>query len=228
MTDSISMTGRRKYHVYTQLFDPPYDSACAYILGFLAGDGWVTRYKVCVFLAKRDRDFVIKLRDYMRVEHPIKDYVKINKVTGTVTEASGFEICSKQLVASLKKFGVVPNKTHTYDPKATLDELPIMLHRHFFRGLIDADGCLGLYKNDTQPYFNLTGSKGACDHLRAYAIKNGVIANSHVLPKKRSFRYALQSWKDVKCVCNLLYKKGDFCLERKHDIATKIAEAHLK
>lgn len=108
----------------------------AYFLGYIYCDGWVKDNSLC--LMSRDFGPVFALRSLLRTDTSIKKIAWRSQ--GTSRPAFSFVTASKHIVATLKQYGIIPNKTYdhsvdVYIPEGTLEQ-------HFWRGCVDADGCV--------------------------------------------------------------------------------------
>jgi len=112
----------------------------AYLLGLLAADGNVyvnkvrAENKISLKLHINDESLVRRARDALaptvNFTYPKPHYIR-------------FEVCSKQMMLDLAKYGVVPRKTYNLPWPAALPEdmtVPFLL------GYFDGDGSIGVYK----------------------------------------------------------------------------------
>lgn len=114
----------------------------AYILGFLAADGNVnpdkygTEIRVC--LHPKDRDILEKINTAWRSTYPIRIHQSTEKsgFAGTCREQPKLSVRSSQMEHDLAKYYIIPAKTAT----VRFPDIPIHLHRHYLRGLLDGDG----------------------------------------------------------------------------------------
>lgn len=111
----------------------------AYWVGFLMGDGSIAprRYApiIQLGLAEEDRGQVEAFRAFLGSSHPI--YTRESKSSYANCQRNvTVGIPSTRLVAALARFGVLPRKTHTAKVVGLEDD------RHFWRGVVDADGSL--------------------------------------------------------------------------------------
>ncbi len=105
----------------------------AYWVGFLAADGSVQRTHVAVKLAAVDYDHLVKLRDGLGSNLPVK------RIPNGGQPAASLTLSGAPLLTALAQWGVVPNKTlslsfPTYLPPALLPA--------YIRGYFDGDGTL--------------------------------------------------------------------------------------
>jgi LAGLIDADG-like domain len=113
----------------------------AYWIGFLMADGCIHNGKVQLTLGHKDAIHVAAFRSFLGSNHPIHKR----------PEASTLAIPSRQLIDDLAKYGVVPRKTETAKVIGLED------NRHFWRGVIDGDGSVSIYKT-RGAIIDLTGS----------------------------------------------------------------------
>lgn len=131
--DGVSLRSRNQYsrsyeadHRYFRSVDNPTQ---AYWLGFLMADGCVGNDdRVTVRLAVRDADHLEQLRSDLRADHPVRRY----------SAAAEFTITSPMMAIDLARYGVTPRKTL----REKLPHLEPSLAPHFWRGMVDGDGCL--------------------------------------------------------------------------------------
>lgn len=123
----------------------------AYILGLLYADGYNNESKrlIRLDLQEDDLDILLKIKDIMQFQGEIKFYQnedKIFKISGSDKEykckpTARLLIHNTRISEQLALKGCTNNKT--YNIKFPDDNiLPIYLHRHFIRGLIDGDGSI--------------------------------------------------------------------------------------
>lgn len=110
----------------------------AYWLGFILGDGSVTKNSLNVELSNIDINHLQKLRLFFGQE-------KLN-IMATSKNCSRFTFCNKYLASDLIKLGVLPNKTYL---NTLTPNIPKELLKHFYRGILDADGWITSHKNKT-------------------------------------------------------------------------------
>ena len=151
----------RKYHCNETFFDHIDSEAKAYWLGFIYADGYVkaTANLSDIFgltLARIDRGHIEKLLVELEFTGPIHDYAQSSGFSNQ-TEYSRILIRSNHLCDSLRRSGVVNNKTLILQFPSD-DIVPKELLQHFIRGYFDGDGCL-------------TYSISKKDGLRKYAFK---------------------------------------------------------
>lgn len=132
---------RNRYHdVELQNYFKSIDSEeSAYWLGFIYADGSITcretgnkRYVLEVCLAEKDKDHILKLRNFIGSKKEIERRES--------TKSFRLIISSKQLVSNLKNLGIIENKTYKSDIRQILRNIPKEYMRDFIRGFVDGDG----------------------------------------------------------------------------------------
>lgn len=160
--------GNRRYEFNEAAFDTITEES-AYWVGFLMADGFVCQRKrsphsiecmVGLTLSTRDEDHIRKFLDFLGSDRPI-GHASAKNHSGSTSDLCHTAILSKRLVEALSRYGVVPNKTYT--AKVFLLEMD----RHFWRGVIDGDGCIHTRKNGN-PTLNLTGSRPLLTQFRDF------------------------------------------------------------
>jgi hypothetical protein len=187
--------------------------------GFIACDG---------YMRKCGRRISITSKDYEHVEKFAKFIGSKNKITvDRRRDIYGIEAVSETICNNLKKkYGVHNKKTYTY---TVPDE--IKNNSHFWRGCVDADGTIA--KNKTSYKLGLAGTKDKCEKFKDF-IYNFVSKDIKVslrsqrLKKIDGFSYSatLYGVKNVKDVCDVLYKNSTMSLDRKLKMYEQIKERY--
>jgi len=122
----------------------------AYFLGLITADGCIFKNSLIIYLQEED--------GYI-LEELIKElnYGKVNfkkRVNERCKNQKYVQITSKKLIQDLKKYGIIPNKSHkTYFP-----EISEKFYSHFIRGVFDGDGSISCPKNKSNFTFNICGN----------------------------------------------------------------------
>ena len=133
-------------------FFSEYNKESCYWAGFVAADGWITKYQLGIELSKIDKG---------QIENFVKSIDGNNKISDrkrSGSEYSSIGINSKQIIKDLKdNFNIIPNKSLILEPPK---EIPRELISHFIRGYIDGDGSIGWHKYNKKMRLNIcSGSK---------------------------------------------------------------------
>lgn len=205
----------RGYAVDESFFAAPFTEESAYVLGFWAGDGWVHNTRMAVTLAEKDKSHLEMIKRLMHSKHPLMHRERDNKSYYRLS------IGSKTLTDRLRELGIIPRKSLIYDPQTTLKHIPHTHHRHFYRGLIDADGHV-CTKNAR---IGLTGSEYTCAAFKDFLLNSGIetTANVHAT-KSKVHRFNVSGLFLAAKACELLYKDTRVALTRKYGRAIELIE----
>lgn len=204
-----------------------------YLAGFLAADGSVQYRKYSdvlkITLSKKDKDHLEKIKILLKSNHPIKDYiVKPSKLVKSYNESSELQIVSNNIIADLKRFNIIPNKTKTYTYTIPENIVNNQLISHFMRGYFDGDGTItfcGLSKNRTvkQLSFSILGTEFFIDQYRNLLINNCKINSAKIVKHSNVFKISYSGNNVVKKIYEFLYdNKYNISLKRKFDIFNKV------
>jgi hypothetical protein len=150
------------YAVDESAFNPIDTEPKAYWLGFLAADGCVKdESRVSLGLAEKDKDHVERFRAFLHTDSPVRLSERPRGCRGQ--RLATLEVSSSSLVRGLAAAGVVPKKSLVLCPWSGPDELM----RHYWRGLIDGDGCWHARKKGGWS-LSLVGSRLVVEGFAAY------------------------------------------------------------
>jgi hypothetical protein len=189
----------------------------SYTLGFLWGDGHL--YKAGPAYG----------RYYAKIEIIKEDYLDIGKIFqcfGKWSEKSRQKTGCKITTCATLFDNVLGAflKLNDYDKKSVvspskiLKVIPVVLHKYFWRGFIDAEGCFGWNKN--YGYFQITGS-----YDQKWSNFENVLKNLNIkytLAKlsyydNRTSRISIYSKPDIATLGKFIYAdKQNLCLKRKY------------
>jgi hypothetical protein len=207
-----------------------------YWAGFLAADGCIVSrkdYKSKILeleLGEKDLDHLLKFKDQIKSNHPIKEKIVKNKKKNkkwSDRKTYRIRICNYELCSSLERFNIVSKKTKTYDfPKWLIDH---SLVNHFMRGYFDGDGCISKNSapNRKDDYrMNIAANKNFLITFSNIICKNlDIINNSIILNKTNKMYYLCYSGNLlVNKVCSYLYNDAKIFLKRKHNLWQKCIE----
>lgn len=108
----------------------------AYILGYFAADGWLSKNKrgSCYLgFTSADKELILAVKKLMKVSNKIEVY----QPKGNSKLRFTLQIGSKILYKKMETFGFTPKKSLTIK----LPSIPSKLLGHFLRGYFDGDGC---------------------------------------------------------------------------------------
>lgn len=206
-------TQKHKY-----IFNNVDTEAKAYWLGFIYADGSVDKRhkRLKVALAEKDAEHLIKLKQFLNVStelYKTPEKLYNSSFTGNYMCKPQVELSvySVDIFNALAKYGIVPNKTHV--GKIDLSTVPEELHLHFWRGMIDGDGCLTV--TEKSRVLQLTGTKNTCEQFLMF-IKKHFKTNVTVTSDKTV--YCVKFTKTLaKHVANFLYCNSTVYLQRKKE-----------
>jgi len=207
------------------------DEESFYVAGFIAADGCVLSKKpvLSIALSSKDRAQLEMIKELLKAENPISEHLVKNSKRNSKwndTRKVEIKITSKQMVSDLKRFNIVPRKTHTYKFPDWMKTHP--LRHHFIRGYFDGDGSFysNLKKDGIrsveQIYFSLRGTD---DFLAAVIeIFNKEIDFSTVSSKKKPrlssgiFTLEYGGNRLIEKIFSYMYKDATVYMQRKYDI----------
>jgi hypothetical protein len=191
-------------------FDNPNTEQQWYWLGFIAGDGHVVykpgdRYALRIGLKATDSDHLRLLqRTLNATARPVR-------IRGNI---ASFNVNSERLIRPLANLGWHIDKTATCNPPS---RIPKRHERDFWRGLIDADGCLCRMANGAQ-YVDLTCNPILVDGFQQFVFQQlGRVGSRSHKRVVDSIRYGGN--RQAPEVARLLYVDCEVALARKLAIA---------
>jgi hypothetical protein len=200
-----------------------------YWIGVFITDGNVSVKKgvpiIALHLQKRDKDHIDKkFRSFVGSTHKLGCY--INKKTKKVYYSLSFssEIMANDLVV----YGVRTRKWFVAKVKGGIES-----DRDTWRGAIDGDGHLGIYKRRKNnvtirlvPYISLTGNLYVCHQFKAFLEHQIGMPMPNVISYKKSYFFSVSDHRAVRAI-KLLYEDCAIALDRKLEIAKKILASYL-
>ena len=209
-----------------------------YVAGFLAADGTVKkrksssgnfRYEVQVGLAKSDESQVQVLKNLMKAETPIHNFLIKNSQRNPKWNdswCSQFTITSEKMVKDLEKFNVVPAKSLIYRFPLWLVNHPLV--HHFMRGYNDGDGSFFVGKLQEgrtveQIYFSLRGTVEFLTIFRSILEEKCELDIREKAIRENTGIGVLEYGGNgiLSKITDYLYKDATIYLPRKRDIAMK-------
>jgi hypothetical protein len=152
--EAVKHTGT-KNKKYTINVDKLVDNdITAYIAGIYAADGSNEKFGISIGLQSTDKEILEKISNYFNYTGPLY----------TMKESIRLTISDHDFRKFFEKRGVVKNKTHDY-------QVPdfYLYNAHFWRGMIDGDGCIFKYKKQYTTYgVSLVGTKHTIDAFKKF------------------------------------------------------------
>ena len=214
----------------------------AYILGFLAADGYITskNYTICFKLSEKDDEILYKFKKALKTEANVKYYFNKNNNLHPeykTVKSACLAIKNKKIWEDLVRLGITPKKTEElFFPKK---EIPHSLVHHYIRGFFDGDG--SVYEMTISKSKGEDGSRrtykcigisiiGKHDFLEDIGNIIGVRKVNGDLPVyKTKMMHQLQYSGFTRCkqVYDFLYKDATIYLERKKNKFDEIFSKNL-
>lgn len=202
----------RDYNLNESVFDEITEES-AYWVGFLMADGCISKMnngnpQVKLTLGRKDRDHLSKFKDFLETNHPIYD-------RNYNVKKSIFCITSEKISDKLNDFGIIPNKAKI----AKVNKL--QNNRHFWRGVIDGDGSVGIYN---QVRTKLVGAKPLVKQFKDF-VTSFSNTEAGIIKYNGSYCYQVGGKYASEIVKNL-YKDSNIHLDRKKQIADEIIKEY--
>lgn len=213
---------RSKYSYWTRYlnhdaFENLTDEA-SYWIGMLMADGCIYRQEkqapeIRLELTSRDREHLKRFKKFLSADQPIRTR-NLKLRSGNVATYDLMLVRSEQIASRLESFGVFPQKTQR------TQIMHLEHNRHFWRGIMDGDGCL-TWANKF-PALSLVGTRTLmqqfCDHI-SQAI------NIHTVPRdfNRGVWTVSLYCRKACALTEYLYSNQTIALERKQTRAEAFA-----
>ena len=193
----------------------------AYILGLIMTAGYIVKDYCGVGIQLTKKDGYI-LRKIAKILGSTNKVLHINCDTKRKTLPNAKDMCrltitNRKIAEDLKKLGVVRNKSKVLEYNGCV---PDKYLSHFFRGLIDGDGCIGVTKGGYLRFSMGSASKKfieAICNIKSYFY----VRSKKVTRFKRCVFYELfisGGNAKIQEILRWMYKdKGDLYLRRKYD-----------
>lgn len=210
---------------FDKLFFKQWMPEMAYVLGYLFADGYVftnPRGSSYVGFCSADQELIEKVRNALRSNHKIGIRKRYEK-NDHWKQVYVLQIGSKDLLAQLKSFGIIQNKSLVIRLPNNIPENRL---GHFLRGYFDGDGNVYFKKHWAKDRQKMrwvfstrftSGSKGFLHDIKE-RIKH-YIHGGFVQEKERGYEFVL-SHKDSRALFNLMYSdiSSNLFLSRKYKI----------
>lgn len=214
--------GRSKYSFDESFFDDIDCEKKAYWLGFMMADGFITSKRErekrgvetqCfgITLSSKDIEHLEKFKKDLNSNHPIYTH-KNYKSQFSGTETSRLMISSQHTVDSLKKWGVVENKTFF----CKMPDIEEKLKPVFIRGYSDGDGSIIILK-DYRFSWEMTGTKELLTSILSYLGKEDLKLYQR-WPERENNNYSITIFgrNQVINLLDIIYENATVYLERKY------------
>lgn len=206
-----------------------------YVAGFIAADGCVkdrknssgnVRYELGIGLSKEDKAFLEQLRQMMKAETPVRDFLVKNSKRNPEwndTWKSEIIITSQKMCEDLERFNIVPRKSLIYTFPEWMKTHP--LKHHFIRGYNDGDGSfyrpkLAEGKCAEQIYFSMRGTPKFLTDVR-YILEQECDLEERDKPIRISSGHGILEYGGngiVSKISDYLYRNATIYLQRKYKV----------
>lgn len=214
-------TTSRKCVLDESVFDTITEES-AYWIGFLMADGCIRKQSGCdtpvVSVTSKDIEHVDKFKGFLKSAHKIG-------ISGGGKYGS-LSVTSNKLAGSLANYGVVPRKSLIAEARGGIEN-----NRHFWRGVIDGDGSVGISHQKflikgrkyeyRYPIIQLCGSKRICEQFLEYSKTLAPDCKVHVHRDKGIYGVALSGKFSIP-VIRELYNDCSVSLDRKSTKAQEV------
>lgn len=209
MRENNISTRTRKYALDENYFENINSPECAYWVGFLSADGYVSgRGELVLELQERDYGHVEKFKKAINSSAPIR-IIKCGEFKQFIHYR--IYIRSKKMVVDLNNYNIVPNKSLIFIPK----NIPEDLFKYWIIGYMDGNGCILLAKGRIKISF--TGTYETLSIIKSFFQSNNQIRKEHRC-ENNTYSFTLEVAKSEHFLFEINYKNLPFGLERKKSI----------
>ncbi len=192
-----------------------------YWAGFLLADGCRTGNKLALRLAERDGYHVENFKKAIRSQHKVHK----RKLPHACYHLS---LSNTALNKSLERWNILPRKSLREEMPPHVTLLSPFLQRHFWRGVVDGDGCVYVPRGG---YYTLSlcGSRQITGAFREFSM-NICPAKANLHQDKRSpglYSYSI-SGKSARIVSGFLYRGASVALDRKREMVEENVYKRVK
>lgn len=189
----------------------------AYILGFLASDGGISKNTnhFSIEIQQKDEEILYKIKKELSYEGPIEHYTN-----NSGCECSRLRVCSAIIKQDLAHYGIVPRKTFTLMPPTFLNEQYLI---SYIRGYFDGDGCIWTnYEKNKYNWYICGARQEVIEWMRQILLNQyGIITSLSVSKKTLSqgdHFYSMHVYKKATILklFEILYVPNSIYMERKY------------
>lgn len=196
------------YDLDAHYFDIIDNEHKAYWYGFLFADGHVNTNGISLTLQKRDLNTLELFAKDLQTNIPIR----YNK-----DDNPGICIGCKIMANALLKKGFNHQKSYSADIKEIVSHVPDDLIHHMIRGMVDGDGCVGIYNYNylkrPQCHFGYTGLLNVCEFIgEVLDIHNKIIKES-----EHAYTIKTRNIDTINKIYKYLYRDATIYMNRKFD-----------
>jgi hypothetical protein len=195
----------RTHTIEHNIFDLIDTEEKAYWLGFILADGNISKRLIHlnINLGMNDKGHLEKFLLFMGSSAPLGV---------TTSGCCRLSLTSKQLVSRLVAIGINPRKS--LSTRSIHAKIPVELHRHYWRGLVDGDGWL-IYSDAIYPSIGLCGDIDVIENFKKYA--HQVCVADRKIEVSGNIFVIRYSGGDAVSLAKSLYSEATIYLERKYN-----------
>jgi DNA-binding CsgD family transcriptional regulator len=209
LKNNVTLREQKEYSVNKNYFDTIDTEEKAYFFGWLVTDGAVTGN--CVRLKITDREVVENFKKALEYEGPI--YIQQPKGTNKKVQYI-LAVVRKELAARLTKNGCMQNKTFQLTFPGE-DIVPQYLMRHFLRGVLEGDGCIGVEKDRNRWRVSISGCTAFIEGMGIF-LKQLFDLKYAITQHKNIVQFRLWDKHHIKTFLDYIYSDTSLYLTRKY------------
>lgn len=195
---------KQKMHKVNENYFDDLNSENAWVLGWLASDGYTREYKYSkcfgIRLSTKDIEIIQKIRKLIEFEGPIYENTTFLKRTGRSYQLSNIKITSEKIVDRLSEFGITQNKSLTIRfPELIENTHSEQIIKAFILGVFEGDGSVLFDEKHKSPCFQIVGTKEMLEGIQKQLItfvgvsktkltKNTLLTNHYMLRYRGKFQ----------------------------------------
>ena len=198
------------------------NSNMAWMLGFLASDGYISKKdnEIGIGLARKDHDILEIIRNELKLQTPVKDYVNnlgydCSKLTWSCAEHK----------RDLAKYSIVPAKTSILEPPLNLNP---KYYIDYIRGYFDGDGSVSILQEHALRWQVCSATKPIIEFVinTLYNQYNIPKVNIQMQMRHNPLYYCQYSTNATKQIYKILYTPNSLYLPRKYKHFTEIINSY--
>jgi intein/homing endonuclease len=209
--------------IYKDWFKTINDANTAYILGFFAADGCITKSRMSISISAQDCEILNAINNNYGIELPITEIAPRTNKQGISSQAMvQLNIYSQKAVEDIRELGFPFHKTYEGFNIPHMDKHLIW---HFIRGYFDGDGSFAYTeKRRTTPpfYMNKCYSFSICSKtdtvlrdIQSYMAEYGIKSAINFDNIKKVFYLIVGGKNNIFLLKNNMYKDAEIFLKRK-------------
>lgn len=194
-----------------------------YWAGFFAADACITDGDVIsLLLSKKDEKHLMTFNTHINGDLKIRFHrdFKLNRSDNSCFKQEYYDsarsvFTSHQMAKDLKKFGIGPRKSMSYEIPPLNEEL----FHHFIRGMIDGDGWITRNKKYNSAVIGCCGTQQSMECISEFLKRKLSLDETSgcVTKKVNIFNFAFSGSNCLK-ICEFLYQNSSVALDRKKEI----------